>query len=439
LQKQRYTILNKIFYILFVLVFVLSACQSASDEPVEGEPAPVEEAAPVVEEEEAAPAEEEMESVTLQIVGPWLASEADAFEAVLDGFRESTGIEVVYEGVDDVIVPLTTRIAAGSPPDLAILPVANGLKDFAGQGALISLNDLESEITANFASGWVEQLTIDGNIYAIPTRANVANLLWYNPATLEGDVPTSWTEFLAFCDEVVANGGNCTAGIANTTFTLSILFEDVYLSTYGVDQYNSLMSGETAWTDASVVEAMNRIATFYGDDYTAGGSSGALGTGLVDGIARVFGENADATFVAGGSWVGGIVSNAINENLVEGETIDYVLFPGEEAGEGAIVAAADVAVMLVDSPEGRELLKYLMSAEGQALFAPNGFTVANMSVDPALFTGLTAKSAELLANSAVAPSSGVVLSNETRTQLIEVIGAVILDPDSIESLLETMP
>ncbi len=374
----------------------------------------------------------------ITIMGPWLASEADAFEAVLDGFRESTGIEVVYEGVDDIIVPLTTRVAAGDPPDLAILPVANGLRDLQAQGALIPLDPFMDEMSASFDQGWIDQFTLDGSVYAIPTRANVSNLLWYNPATIGGDVPTSWSEFLTFCDGVAAEGGNCTAGIANTTFTLSILFEDVYLSTYGVDQYNALMTGETPWTDDSVVDAMNRIATFYGDDYTAGGSAGALGTGLVDGIARVFGENADATFVAGGSWVSGIVSSAINENIVEGETIDYVLFPGDEAGEGAIIAAADVAVMLADSPEAQQLLQYLMSPEGQARFAPNGYTVANKNVDPTLFTGLAAKSAGLLVNSAVAPSTGAAMSNDMRSQLIEIVGAAVLDPSSIEPLLETL-
>jgi alpha-glucoside transport system substrate-binding protein len=402
--------LKKVFYLLILLALILPAGASSAT----------------------------AQDATLKIMGSWLASEADAFEYVLDGFRESTGIEVEYEGVDELIVPLTTRVAAGSPPDLAILPVANGLKDLQGQGALLPLDPFMDEINASFDQGWIDQFTIDGNVYAIPTRANASNLLWYNPATIGGEVPTSWSEFLAFCDGVAADGGYCTAGIANTTFTLSILFEDTYLSAYGPEMWNALMTGEIPWTDPTVVEAVNRCATFYSDKYTAGGSTGALGTGLVDGIARVFGENPDATFVAGGSWVSGIVSGAINENIVEGETIDYVVFPGEPVSKGSIIAAADVAVMFVDSPESRALMSYLISAEGQARFAPNGYPVANKNVDPALYTGLAAKSAGLLANSVVAPSTGAAMSNEMRSQLIEIIGAAILDPDNIELLLEEL-
>ena len=62
----------------------------------------------------------------------------------------------------------------------------------------------------------------------------------------------------------------------------------------------------------------------------AGGAVGALGTGLVDGIALVFGTSPDAQFVNAGSWAGGIAIAAINADLVEGETIDYIAFPGDE-------------------------------------------------------------------------------------------------------------
>ena len=42
------------------------------------------------------------QSDALQVMGPWLASEADAFELVLDGYRESAGIAIEYEGTDQI-------------------------------------------------------------------------------------------------------------------------------------------------------------------------------------------------------------------------------------------------------------------------------------------------------------------------------------------------
>ena len=377
------------------------------------------------------------QSDALQVMGPWLASEADAFELVLDGYRESAGIAIEYEGTDQILPALTTRVAAGSPPDLAILPVAQGLKELAAQGALVSLNSMSDAINENFDAGWIEQFTIDGEIYAIPTRSNVQTVLWFNPEVV-GEPPTSWAAFTEHCDAVAAAGNSCTAGLGQTSWTLGILFSSVYLSTHGLDMWNGLMAGDIAWNDASVAEAFNRITTFYGDDYAAGGAVGALGTGLVDGIALVFGTSPDAQFVNAGSWAGGIAIAAINADLVEGETIDYIAFPGDEAGEGAIVASADVAVMFNDSEATAGLMSFLMSAEGQALFAPSGYTVANKHVDAGLYSGLTARTAELLATSAIGPDINSPLPNEVVNALMEAVGAAILDPDSIESVLDDL-
>jgi ABC-type glycerol-3-phosphate transport system substrate-binding protein len=380
---------------------------------------------------------EEGEAGSLQIIGPWISAEADAFEYVLDGFRESSGIEVVYEGTEDPLIPLTPRIAAGDTPDLAILPVAKGMRDLVAQGALIPLDPFADEIAANISDSWSAQFTIDGHVYAIPTRANINDLLWFNPEAVSAP-PTSWSELLAYCDSVVAEGGSCIAGTGKDVWPLNLTFQSIYLATYGLEKWNSLMAREIPFNDPTVVEAFNRFAIFYGDKYAAGGSVGALGTGLVDGIARVFGTSADARFVNAGSWAGGLAISAINENLVEGETIDYVTFPGEPASEGTIIASADVAVMLVDSPAARQLMSYLISPEGQARFAPNGFTVANINVDPSLYSGLTAKTAGLLAESEVGPDISAPLSNGDVSQVNEALGAAILDPGSIQTIVDNL-
>ena len=61
----------------------------------------------------------------------------------------------------------------------------------AAQGALVSLNSMSEAINENFDAGWIEQFTIDGEIYAIPTRSNVQTVLWFNPQVV-GEPPTSW-------------------------------------------------------------------------------------------------------------------------------------------------------------------------------------------------------------------------------------------------------
>jgi alpha-glucoside transport system substrate-binding protein len=424
--------LKNVFYIAIILALLLVSCVPKVAPITETPPTQV--ASPVS--VEATPTQK-ASTKSLQIIGPWISSEADAFEYVLDGFRKSTGIEVTYEGTADVNAPLTTRIAAGNPPDLAILAVAKGLKDLVSQGALIPLDSFSNEINSNFSTGWIDQFTIDGHVYAIPTRANIDDCLWFNPEVVTTP-PTSWTELLSYCDSVKAAGGNCIAGTGKDVWPLDMTFESIYKATFGLKQWSALLKHEIPWNDPSVVEAFNREAIFYGDKYAAGGSAGALGTGLVDGMARVFGTNADTRFVNAGSWGIGLALDAINKDLVEGKTIDYIIFPGESVGDGTILAAADTAVLLVDSPEARELMSYLISAEGQARFAPNGFPVANKNVDPSAYSGLTAKSASLLAKSEVGPDISTALSADFVSQVDQALGAAILDPSSIQSILDNL-
>ncbi|MGA9596768.1 MAG: extracellular solute-binding protein [Acidimicrobiia bacterium] len=372
------------------------------------------------------------ESASLQIIGPWRATEADAFELVLDGFRETSGVEVVYEGVDDVLAPLSTRIAAGSPPDLAVLPTGNGLLDFAAQGALVPLDFMQDELASNFADGLLGAFSVDGTPYAFPTRADIGSALWYNPAVVT-EPPATWADFVAYCDSMAASGEACVAGIGADGWTLDMLFAVIYTASYGAAQNTALWAGDVPFTDPSVSAALEKMTTYYGADYAAGGPEGALGTGLVDGFARVFGENADATFVQAGSWGGGLAIGAVNENLVEGETIDYVMFPTESAGENASMVYSDVVVVLTDSPAARELAQYLASTDGQTLFLESGYSVANVHVDSSSETGLLGKTSGLLAT---VDGTTELISNDLKAQWIELLGAVILDPSTISSQLE---
>jgi hypothetical protein len=158
----------------------------------------------------------------------------------------------------------------------------------------------------------------------------------------------------------------------------------------------------------------------------------------VDGIALVFGTDPEAQFVSGGSWVNGIALSAINENLVENETIDYIPFPGDTAGDNTIIASADVAALLTDSPEARQLMSYLISAEGQARFAPNGYTVANKNVSFDLYEGLAEKTATILATYDVAPDIISTMTNEGINYLYDAIGAAILNPENTEAILDDL-
>ena len=75
-------------------------------------------------------------------------------------------------------------------------------------------------------------------------------------------------------------------------WTLTDLFENIYIQTAGPETYDKLAAHEIPWTDQSVKDALTEMAKIVGDtDNIAGGQAGALPDGLPDfGRKRLLGD-----------------------------------------------------------------------------------------------------------------------------------------------------
>src|SRR5438874_12115652 len=79
---------------------------------------------------------------SIEVLSLWGGSEKDAFIKVTDAFTKKTGIKVDYSSARDFIPAIRTRLAAGNPPDIAIVPRPGNLATLAQQGVLKPLNSL---------------------------------------------------------------------------------------------------------------------------------------------------------------------------------------------------------------------------------------------------------------------------------------------------------
>jgi alpha-glucoside transport system substrate-binding protein len=59
---------------------------------------------------------------SIEVLSLWGGSEKDAFLKVTAAFTAKTGTKVEYTSVRDFIPAVRTRLAAGNPPDIGILP-----------------------------------------------------------------------------------------------------------------------------------------------------------------------------------------------------------------------------------------------------------------------------------------------------------------------------
>ncbi len=421
--------------IAFVIVGMLLAACGAQSSPA---PTTQPTAAPTGE-ATAPPAE----VGSLTVLSLWGGSERANFLAVIDGFTAKTGIAVQYETARDFLPVVRTRLAAGNPPMIAIIPRPGVMVDFAKDGAIIDLETLGiTNMSDNYSQAWLDLGTAEGKIYGVAVKANSKSTMWYKPASFQAlgvQPPTDWDGLVAIADKYVAAGKIPFAVGGKDSWTLTDWFENIYVRTAGPDKYSELFGGTLPFTDQTVKDAMKRMADLIAvDKYVAGGRQGVLGTGFVDGIARVFGTNADAEMYYEGGFVGGIALGDVNPSLRPVEDIAFFTFPQINPAEGTpLIGGGDLAVAFVDNDLVRQFMAYLTSKDSADIWASTGTISPNKNTDTSKYpTPLAVEEAKQVAGAEVFRFDGSdLLPGTLGEQWGTMLQGVIENPDNIDNLL----
>lgn len=325
-----------------------------------------------------------LEGVSLEVAAKWTGEEQKNFEQVLKAFSDKTGAKVTYASTgEDTGAYLGPRIQGGSPPDVAILPQPGLVQQYADQDALKPLTaDVSKEIDANYTPYWKELGSADGQVYGVLIKAAHKSLVWYRSQAFEEagvQPPTTWDELIKASQTIADSGTPPFSFCGASGWTLTDLFENVYLSTAGPEKYDQLSKHEIPWTDASVATALERIADIVGKkEFLAEGNSGALQTDFPTCVTKVYGQK-EAAMVIEADFV---AVTAVESGAKVGEEAKYFPFP--KVGDTApVVLGGDVAVAMKDSPGAMALLQFLASKEGGEVWAKlPGYLSPNKNVSP---------------------------------------------------------
>lgn len=325
-----------------------------------------------------------LEGVSLEVAAKWTGEEQKNFEQVLKAFSDKTGAKVTYASTgEDTGAYLGPRIQGGSPPDVAILPQPGLVQQYADQDALKPLTaDVSKEIDANYTPYWKELGSADGQVYGVLIKAAHKSLVWYRSQAFEEagvQPPTTWDELIKASQTIADSGTPPFSFCGASGWTLTDLFENVYLSTAGPEKYDQLSKHEIPWTDASVATALERIADIVGKkEFLAEGNSGALQTDFPTCVTKVYGQD-EAAMVIEADFV---AVTAVESGAKVGEEAKYFPFP--KVGDTApVVLGGDVAVAMKDSPGAMALLQFLASKEGGEVWAKlPGYLSPNKNVSP---------------------------------------------------------
>jgi alpha-glucoside transport system substrate-binding protein len=318
----------------------------------------------------------------IEILSLWGGSEKDAFLKVAAAFTRQTGIRVEYTTARDFIPEVRTRLAAGNPPDIGILPRPGYIATLANQGALKTLSSLgltNAYMAQQYASGWLKLGSTGGKLYGVPAKGNSKSVIWYKPNSFtkyKFKIPKTWSQLLAVTKAYKAKGlvpWAVGAGPQQSQWTLTDWFENIYARTAGPAKYQRLFTGKLKFTDPSVAAALRTMVQVINNKYVLNGIQGVLGQSFVGGITDVFGTNSKAQLYFEGGFVGGIALKDVNPQLKPGTTIGSFPWPTIKASlDHPVVGAADFAAAFKDNPEVRRFLRYISTGPAGSVWVSTG-------------------------------------------------------------------
>jgi hypothetical protein len=319
----------------------------------------------------------------VSIIGVWTGAEQESFQAVLDGFEERyPKVTVNYTSAgDNVPTVLGTAVSGGNPPHLAAIAQPGVVAQFQERGALQPLSFARETLEEHYTEDFVELGTIDDELYSFVFKAANKSTVWFNVAAFENagvTPPADWDAFLQAADTLKASGVRAYSIGGADGWTLTDLFENVYLRQAGPEKYDQLADHEIPWTDQSVKSALTTMAQIFEDaDNIAGGQTGALQTDFPTSVSNVFQESPRGAMVLEGDFVPGVTETS----LEAGTGYDVFPFPSIEGSANAVVGGGDSIVMFQDTPAARALVEYLATPEAARIWVERGgFSSPNRNV-----------------------------------------------------------
>jgi ABC-type glycerol-3-phosphate transport system substrate-binding protein len=313
----------------------------------------------------------------VSIVGVWTGDEQKHFQAVLDGFKQKyPNVTVKYRSTgDNTPTVLSTAVEGGNPPDLASVSQPGLVTDFQKKGVLKNMDFAKKTVLANYPADIEKLGEIDGHLYGLVIKAANKSTVWYNVKAFKDagiEPPTTWDEWIKDGDTLKASGIPAYSIGGADGWTLTDLFENIYLRQAGADMYDKLSKHEIKWTDQSVKDALTTMGQVLGDSSNmAGGTSGALQTDFPTSVSNVFSDSPKAAQVIEGDFVPGVVSSSNPLKPVDGYNV--FAFPAiGDSGQNVVEGGGDMLMMFTDNDAVRALVNYLSTGEAQTIWAKLG-------------------------------------------------------------------
>jgi alpha-glucoside transport system substrate-binding protein len=391
---------------------------------------------------------------SVEVIGQWGGEELASFQAMVAPWEQQTGGKMNFTGTRDTIAILTTRIQAGNPPDVAILPNPGQMRQLAAAGNLKPLSNLldMTTINAQYPQAWTSLATVNDQLYGMFMKATNKGMIWYNPKTFSSNswsVPTTWTQLIDLSNQIVSDAKTpanpWSVGVESAQasgWPGTDWIAEIFLSKYGGDAYDQWVNHQIPWTDSRIKDAWNMFGTIVNTpNYIPGGTQAVLATNFQDASYLPFLNPPKAAMYYEGDFVQGFISTQF-PSLVAGQDYSFFNFPTiNDQYKGAIIGGADVVVAFKDNPTVRSFVSYLATPAAQDIWVKRGgFTSVNNQISISDYPNeLAGKSAQQLLNAGLFRyGAGDIMPSAMQTAWWQGMLQYLQNPNQLDSILANL-
>jgi alpha-glucoside transport system substrate-binding protein len=300
----------------------------------------------------------------LTVLGPWTGAEEQSFRAMFHDFESAHGITIDYTGTPAVNQVLQADVQKGQPPDVAVLSSPGELARYAAAKQLrkVALSDDE------YSAQWLSLLKLGTpDLYAVPVKADLKSIVWYDPNFSPDPKPKNWPELL---DYTAKNGPHTwclgmeaysTSGWPGTDW-----IEDILLHQAGPDVYQRWVTGHLPWNSDEVRAAWSA----WGQLLAAQGQpaqamrSAALLTYFGDAGKQLFSDGCKAEHQ------GSFAPGSYPKTAKPGVDYNFFAFPSlnPQVPSDTYEVSVNLAGLFTDNPLAGEFMTYLAGGKAQAVW-----------------------------------------------------------------------
>ena len=321
----------------------------------------------------------------------------DGLKAKIEEEADAAGITVNVQRVDNINQLILTRIQAGDPPDIAVIPQPGVIKQIVDRGEGIELTDdiVPADAIADMTPGTLEAGQIDGTQYGLMISMNVKSLVFYNKQAWDKagyKAPETLDDLAALTEQIKSDGGTPWCfGIESGTATgwpATDWFEDLIMRYGGADGYNQWVANEVKFDSDVVRQAADFLETnVLAEDSVPGGRGSISSVAFGDAEDTMWEDDPGCWMLKQGNFI--VSADFMPQDVVDNvdERVGVFGFPPAEAGgDNPVMGGGDLATLLLDNEDSRAMMKILADVDLGTDAAPSSsFISPHTEFDTSLY------------------------------------------------------